>query len=258
MDEGFYDEGMAAQQDRLAATPDMSDQRARLVATLAPRAGQAVLELGTGNGALLRDIAPRLAPGGQATGLDTSPQMLEIARHLAPDAEFVEGSAEALPFDEACFDAICAAQVLCFLEDVDTALSEAFRVLRPGGRVVLLDTDWATLVWHSRKPALMRRLVEAYTAHYADAHLPRTLAPRLAMAGFESISCESFVLLNRTLSEETYARQTLAFAVSIMESSSDFSGAEIDQFATDQDELAETGATFFSLNRYIFSAKKPR
>ena len=252
----FYDSEMAAKQDRLAATPDMAEQRERLMAALRPAPGERVLELGAGNGAFLRDLAPMLGAQGRAVGLDRSPQMLAIARKFAPGADLIEGTAEALPFDDESFDAVCAAQLLCFLPDLGAALAETFRVLRPGGRVAFLDTDWATLVWHCRDEALMQRVVGAYTSFYEDAHLPRRLGPRLAAAGYESVDCDSFVVLNRDLSDETYARQTLGFAESIMQRDPEFSDTDIDRFKTDLMALDAEAAGFFSLNRYIFTARK--
>jgi ubiquinone/menaquinone biosynthesis C-methylase UbiE len=179
-----------------------------------------------------------------------------MARHLCPEGEFLLGDAQNLPFENGTFDAIVAAQLFCFLDDVDCALTEAFRVLKPGGRIVILDTDWETLVWRSSDPALMKRVMTTYQAVYADARLPRSLPMRLALAAFSSITAESFVVLNTGFGEHTYARQSAGFATSIMASSSAFSSQEQVAWLEDQQELARTGGFFFSLNRYLISAHK--
>ena len=88
-----------------------------------------------------------------------SEAILETARHICPDGEFVQGDAQDLPFEDGTFDAIAAAQLFCFLGDVERALLEAYRVLKPGGRIVILDTDWDTLIWRNNIPDLMTRLL---------------------------------------------------------------------------------------------------
>ena len=58
-------------------------------------------------------------------------------------------------------------------------------MLRPGGRVLILDTDWDSLVWHAHDRARMRRILAAWNERFADPYLPRTLARRLRDAGVE-------------------------------------------------------------------------
>ena len=252
----FYNAEMAAKQEQMARTEDMVRQRSEIMRVLSPSKAEVILELGSGNGILARDMVNAVGPKGRVVGLDSSEAILEMARHLCPEGEFLLGDAQNLPFENGSFDAIVAAQLFCFLDDVDCALTEAFRVLKPGGRIVILDTDWETLVWRSSDPALMKRVMTTYQAVYADARLPRSLPMRLALAGFSSISAESFVVLNTSFGEDTYARQSAGFATSIMESSSAFSPQEQVAWMEDQQELARTGGFFFSLNRYLISAHK--
>ena len=61
---------------------------------------------------------------------------------------------------------------------------DSHRVLDFGGRLLLLDTDWDSIVWHSRAPQRMRRVLAAWDAHAADPHLPRTLPGLIRDAGF--------------------------------------------------------------------------
>jgi ubiquinone/menaquinone biosynthesis C-methylase UbiE len=252
----FYDAEMAAKQEQLARTKDMARQRSEILRVLSPRRGEVILELGSGNAILARDMLNAVGSEGQVVGLDSSEAILEIARHICPAGEFLHGDVQDLPFADETFDAIVAAQVLCFLDDVDRALAEAFRVLKPGGRIVLLDTDWDTLVWRSSNPDLMTRVMKVYQAVYADAKLPRSLPARLAATGFSNVAAESFVVLNTSFGQDTYARQSAGFATSIMASSSEFSPQEQAAWLEDQQELARTGGFFFSLNRYLISAQR--
>jgi ubiquinone/menaquinone biosynthesis C-methylase UbiE len=179
-----------------------------------------------------------------------------MARHFCPDGEFVQGDAQDLPFEDATFDAIVAAQLFCFLGDVDQALLEAARVLKPGGRIVVLDTDWDSLIWRNNNPELMARMLAAYKAVYADAHLPKSLRQRLIKTGFSKIDVDSFVVLNTGFRDDTYARQTAGFAISIMDGSQEFSAAEKTSWLADLELLDQNGGFFFSLNRYIFTGRK--
>ena len=132
MSSGFYDAEMAAKQEQMAKTKDMVRQRSEIMHLLSPIKGEAILELGSGNGILVRELLDAVGPEGRVVGLDASDAILKMARHICPEGEFHSGDAQNLPFDDATFDAVVAAQVLCFLEDVDRAISEAYRVLVPG------------------------------------------------------------------------------------------------------------------------------
>jgi SAM-dependent methyltransferase len=94
--------------------------------------GRDVLEIGCGTGLLLTRVA---AVAASAKGVDLSPGMLEGARRRGLDV--VEGTATALPFEPESFDVVYSFKVLAHVEEIETALSEAARVLRPGGRAVL-------------------------------------------------------------------------------------------------------------------------
>ncbi len=105
------------------------------------KAGQRVLDLGTGTGAVAAAAAPRVLPGGRVTATDISPEMLTLARRQVVDSglgnvEFLEGRAEAIPAADGAFDVILASLSLMYVIDRGTAAREMRRVLRPGGRLV--------------------------------------------------------------------------------------------------------------------------
>lgn len=101
-----------------------------LLALLAPRPGERVLDLGCGDGALTAEIA---AAGSSVTGIDSAPQMVAAARRRGLDAR--EMDATALTFERA-FDAVFSNAVLHWVADIDAALAGVARALRPGGRFV--------------------------------------------------------------------------------------------------------------------------
>jgi SAM-dependent methyltransferase len=118
---------------RVYGAEDVHDfARRAILEALALGPGDHLLELGCGGGLLLRDA---LSTGAQATGLDHSSAMVELARERAPAAEVVLGTAESLPFADATFSAIAMSIVLLFFDDPVTVLRECRRVLHPGGRL---------------------------------------------------------------------------------------------------------------------------
>ena len=95
-----------------------------------------VLDLGCGTGIVARVLRERLGGGARIAGVDLSPAMIARARALAPDIEWHQGDAVALPFADRSFEVVLAQQVLQFTRDRKAAVREIRRVLAPGGRLV--------------------------------------------------------------------------------------------------------------------------
>jgi len=117
-----------------------------------------VLDVGCGTAALLPRLSAWSARSESYTGLDLAPEMLRMARAKAGDAPrvaFVAGSADALPFRAAAFDTAVSASAMHYWADPDRALAEMRRVLRPGGRLILLD--WQRDPWPMRLADLAMR-----------------------------------------------------------------------------------------------------
>jgi ubiquinone/menaquinone biosynthesis C-methylase UbiE len=112
--------------------------------------GDEVLDVGCGIGEVTRSYATLVQPGGRVVGIDASAAMLEVARERAAatgvDATFRVGDALSLDETDASFDACRAERVLQWLPDMEGAVAEMLRVLRPRGRLCLTDTDWRTFM----------------------------------------------------------------------------------------------------------------
>ena len=112
-------------------------RRAARETGLAP--GGSALDIACGSGKLTADLARLAGAAGRVVGLDFSPQMLEVARREHPRLEFLEGDALNLPFEDASFDASTIAFGLRNLADPVRGLREMLRVVKPSGRVVVLE-----------------------------------------------------------------------------------------------------------------------
>ncbi len=121
--------------------------------------GQTVLDVACGTGALAREVKAKVGPDGAVTGLDVNEGMLAVAKGKAPEIDWQNGAAEALPFDDASFDAVVSQFGLMFFEDRQTALTEMWRVLRPGGHLAVAVWDrLETSPGYAAMVALLRRL----------------------------------------------------------------------------------------------------
>ena len=105
------------------------------------RAGQQVLDVACGTGALTRALAERVGSEGAVVGLDPNPGMLAVAARTVPHVEWIEAAAEALPFADGRFDAVVSQFGYMFFDDQRRALSEMWRVLRPQGQLAVAVWD---------------------------------------------------------------------------------------------------------------------
>ena len=255
-----FDETAARSIERVYATPDVVLQRARFVQLLAPKPGERILDVGMGPGFLTYDLAPIVGEHGLVAGIDSSAVMVELANKRCEGrgpCELQLGDATALPFDDASFDAVTSAQVYEYVPDMEKALAEVRRVLRPGGRAFILDTDWDSVVWNTGDPARMRRVLDAWDDHLHDPHLPAKLAALLGRAGFAVTHIEVIPIVNASLHGHCFSHGILALIASFVPGHRGVTEPEAKAWAAELRELGMRGEYFFSVNRYCFGALKP-
>ena len=255
-----FDEQDSRQIEATYTTADMVEQRRIVLDRLAPRAGQTILDIGSGPGFLACELAVAVGPTGRVHGVDPSEAMLAMARSrdCGPNAapvEYSTGTAGRLPFPDSTFDIVTATQVYEYVPDIDEALAEAHRVLRPDGQLLALDTDWDSIVWHSSDPERMRRVLAAWDEHLADPYLPRRLMARLETAGFTVTHRSTIPLFSTGYDDDSFSAGLIRTVAGYVPGHGDVTDQEADAWARD---LAALGHDyFFSLNRYVFLATKP-
>lgn len=108
-----------------------------------PRAGDRLLDVGSGTGVVARSARERVRPGGSVVAVDPNAGMLAVARRLAPDLDIRPGTAERLPVGDNEVDCVTCQFALMFFADRAAAITETARVMRPGGRVAV--ATWAAV-----------------------------------------------------------------------------------------------------------------
>ncbi|HKE62364.1 MAG TPA: arsenite methyltransferase, partial [Nitrospira sp.] len=158
------------------------------LATIQP--GETVLDLGSGGGIDVFLSARRVGPSGRVYGLDMTDEMLALARENQQKAgvtnvEFLKGDIEQIPLPDNSVDLIISNCVINLSPDKDRVLKEAFRVLKPGGRLAVSD-----IVIRGSMPQAIRHSVELWAGCVAGALEESVYLAKLQQAGFEQINIE--------------------------------------------------------------------
>ena len=252
-----FDQEGSQRVERIDTTPDVIEQRRTILRALALQPGERAIDIGSGPGLLACEMAVAVGAGGRICGVDVSESMLALARARRPPAgsgpiEYQEAGAHTLPYADASFDVAVCTQVYEYVDDVPAALLELGRVLRPGGRALVLDTDWGSIVWASSDNERMERVLAAWEEHLVHPHLPRTLTRLLRDAGLEVTDRQIVPLFNAGYDPSTYSAGMLELIAMFVPDRNGVSEAEATAWAED---LTELGPDYFlSRNRSSFLA----
>lgn len=241
-------------------TGDAIRRRKAVLQSLNLRSGESVVDIGTGPGFVARDMSEQVGPTGRVVAIDRSEAMLTLAQkrtQSVPSIEVRHGEATALPCGDGEFDVGVSVQVYEYVQDIKGAISEMFRVLKPGGRAAIVATDWDSILWHAADMNRMRRVLSAFEEHLHDPRLPRKLAPLLRDRGFELDGREVIVQFNPEFNADTYSVGLIPLVAGFVAGRRGVSADEAADWAADLRDLGERGEYFFCLNQYLFSVTKP-
>lgn len=181
----------------MAAYEEMFRWRPEMAPLLEPAglaAGQRVLDFGCGPGHLSVEIARRVAPDGTVSAVDINPDFVArtsaraATEGLGGSIEALEGGDGPLPFADAQFDRVISKSVLEYVADPAATVAELKRLTRPGGRAVVIDSDWRMLALEPVGPERTARLFEAARFAYRTPHIGRLLPGLFARAGFTDVT----------------------------------------------------------------------
>ncbi len=252
-----WDEDAARNLETIYVSPQIVAQRVAIRTMLALAPGERVLDIGCGTGFLLAEMAAEIGPDGHAAGIDLSPFNLDFAHRRCrdlPQISLQEGDAIALPFEAASFDAAVSVQVFEYLADPGRALAEVSRVLAPGGRALIVATDWDSLIVETSDIARHRRVLDASHGHCVDAHLPRHLAPLMEAAGLVVELVAAFAILERRIAASAYVGQILDYTAKTAQRGG-VGAEEATGWRDEQRALDAAGRFWFSLTRSMFIAR---
>jgi ubiquinone/menaquinone biosynthesis C-methylase UbiE len=226
-------------------------------AALAAHPGERAVDIGSGTGEELQALADAVGAGGEAVGVDPIPGLLAEATRRAAEsgssARFVAGDAYSLPFEESTVDVVRCERVLQHLEEPERAVAEIARVLRPGGRVALLDSDWGTTIMHPGDPATIQSLERFWLGRSANPFSGRRLAGQLTAVGLEVVDRGSQALIQTPDVIDTLLAMIGALAVE----QGAITEAQRAALQADLEDAAVRGDFHFSVTMFGVLGRKP-
>jgi ubiquinone/menaquinone biosynthesis C-methylase UbiE len=200
--------------------PGVQRLRDWTIDALDPQPGERAVDLGCGTGTEVRRLARLVGTGGEAIGVEPHPGMRAEAEAragaAAVAATFIDGDALSLPFPDESVDVIRCERVFQHLADPEGAARELARVLAPGGRAVVVDSDWETSVQSMGDRDVVRRLNESAWRRMANPFSGRQLRGQLHRAGLEvdpDIAATAVLMPDEVIRQMHLLRPAITLAV---------------------------------------------
>jgi hypothetical protein len=147
--------------------------------------------------------------------------------------------------------------VLEYVADPSEALAELHRVVRPGGRVVVWDVDWATVSSQAVDTTLSERVWRAWDQHLTHPSLPRTLAARMRSVGFEHVRMQAHPFATCELDPQTYGPALMPLIAMFVVGRDGITDDEAQAWVSEQQQLNARGEFYFASTQVCFTASRP-
>ncbi|QIS01181.1 methyltransferase domain-containing protein [Nocardia brasiliensis] len=244
--------------DLQAALPGIRRLRTWAHDALALRPGEHAVDIGSGTGSEVLAFAEVVGAEGAAVGVEPDPSLLAAAERRAAQtgspAKFHSGDAYGLPFGADSFDAALCERVFQHLTAPARAANEIARVLRPGGRVVVVDSDWGTAIVHPGERSVVREVIDTLISATTNPFSGRRLPGQLTKAGLviEDIGSHALVQ-DRTVGAGSLVNRISAMAVA----RGVITDEQRDRLLDDLAEGAASGDIHLSVTMFAVLAHKP-
>ena len=238
--------------------PEIVRQRQHTLNRLSVKRGEQILDVGCGVGFLSYEIALQTGDSGRVSGIDQNSEMIRHANNRCEklrNTEFSEANADDLPFPEESFDAACCTQVLLYVNDVAQVLSGIRRVLKPAGRIIIVETDWRGVVLNSDYDSITRKIFSAWDAAVPSPNLPVRLGPLLVDNGFCNVDVEPIPILNTEYTPSQFSHGMMNWITRNALKKGVITKEQSQKWLDDLDEKGKSGNYFFCVNRFLFSAQ---
>ncbi|PBC35428.1 SAM-dependent methyltransferase [Rhodococcus sp. ACS1] len=243
-------EALVALLDVIDNYPGAAALRARSIELLAAPPGAVIVDVGCGAG---RAVAEMAEQGWDGLGIDLDEHMLTIARRRWPHCRFEKADAAELPLADHSVQGYRAEKVFHDIADPTAALTEAHRVLAPGGRIVLIGQDWDGFFIDSDHPELTRIIVHARADTVAAPRAARRYRNLLLDTGFTDAQIEvhTGVFTNHTLLPMLTGIAHAAAAVGAITSE------ESEDWIGDQTRRGQADRGFVAIPLFLAHAARP-
>lgn len=253
----FEDDAML-RLEALYRSADTVARRARILERLDLVPGEHVLDVGSGPGVFAEQMADAVGAVGRVHGIELSEPLLEraSARNDREWLTYSVGDAAALSEPDAAYDVVVCVQVAEYVKDIRAVCAGIARSMKPGGRGLIVATDWGSLVWHSDEPDRMRRMVKAFEGHCAHPHLPQILAPVLRNAGLAVDRVSTNPQVNLEWSDDAYSKHIAGFVRGFAVATEALPVKEITAWYDELAVLSAEGRYFFGHCSYNFEVSR--
>ncbi|MDH5633948.1 MAG: methyltransferase domain-containing protein [Gammaproteobacteria bacterium] len=229
-------------------------------ASLDLQPGMSILDCGCGTGDVLSIIAGMVAPG-KALGTDFSQRMIDEATARAAsldqdNLEFQCMDVQSLALEDQSFDRVVATQLLIHVPDPRKALQEMCRVLKPGGKIVVQDVDWESMVIACDNHALGRRFSQLFADGIRNGRVVRETPGWLKAEGMVDVQVSPMPMVS--LVDDDNMREWMLYpALSSFVSKGSFTEAEAAELLADLDRRRDEGRSFSVFPFYPVMATRP-